>query len=101
VPGAQTYAYDELGALFKEGLTARTAAIAEGGRELAGLLAGSSRSLGIGRAAPAWRSYVESIGALVLAGLTASVLSSSSYLASQASLLCRCMCTTRMETGQG
>lgn len=50
--GAQTYAHDELGALFKEGLAARTAAVAEGGRELAGMLAASARALRIGRAAP-------------------------------------------------
>ena len=81
---AQTYAHDELGALFKEGLAARTAAVAEGGRELAGMLAASVRALRIGRAAPAWTAYVASIGALVLAGLTAAVLASTSHLASQA-----------------
>lgn len=80
---AQTYAYDELGALFRDGLAARTGAIAEGGCTLAGMLVASSRALRIGRAAPAWVVYVESIGALVLAGLTASVLASSSYLAAQ------------------
>ena len=80
----QAYAHEELGALFKEGLAARTTAIAEGGRELSGLLAATHASLRIGRAAPAWRAYVDSIGALVLGGLTGTVLASSAYLAMQA-----------------
>ena len=66
---AQAVGFAELQAGFRASFGARSAAIREGGREIAQILADSLRMLNMGRASSAWLAFVDYIAATVVQGL--------------------------------
>lgn len=79
----RVYSSEELQAGMRELVATRHAVTAEGGREIARLLADSAAVLGIDAALPAWRSYADYVGGIVVEGLVTATVVSASALLSQ------------------
>ena len=87
----QVYNQVDLMAAMQEGLSARSAMVAEGGRKILQLLNDSHEKLRVGRASPEWRAYSDWIAGLVIDGLRAATTSGLRYMFNQVPVLASAM----------
>eukprot|EP00898_Chlorokybus_atmophyticus_P007698 jgi/Chlat1/792/Chrsp104S01257 len=79
----KVYAPEEFTEVHRTLTAARSAEIAEGGAEIAKLLAGCNKTLKVSKGAPAWKAFAEYVHSIVARGLVDVILASSRYLFEQ------------------
>ena len=85
---------------MQEGLTARSAMVADGGRKIATLLNDSHEKLKVGRASPEWRAYSDWVASIVIDGLRAATVAGVRFMVSQVHHVCNACsgCMSRMSS---
>jgi hypothetical protein len=76
----QVASLKELQSAFSSSFGARSAAIREGGSEMARILGNALRTLQLGRASPAWAAFVAHISTIIISGLKDAALLSLKHL---------------------
>ena len=79
----QVYDFQDLKALFNEGIATAQIGVKVGSAEMLSLLAFSAELLDAAPAAPAWLAYVNHVAGLVVDGVADMLLASLRYLLSQ------------------
>lgn len=79
----KVYTPDELKDALGGLLRSRHGDIADGGIEIAKLLAATNKTLKVSKGAPAWKAYVEYVNEIVIDGFSDSILASLRYLRNQ------------------
>lgn len=79
----QVYNQADLMAAMQEGLSTRSAMVADGGRKIAQLLADSNEKLRVGRQSPEWRAYSDWVATIVIDGLRAATVAGLRFMMAQ------------------
>ena len=82
----QVHTYEELTNSFRDVSSKCHSLISDGGKEITKLLSSSNRTLKVSKGAPAWKSYVDYIGDIVIDGLVECIIASVHRLTSQVRL---------------